>query len=43
MKLSDLMTAEQALKIIEMLEDLTKKVENLENEIENIKNERTIK
>lgn len=43
MKLSDLMTAEQALKIIEMLEDLTKRIENLENEIENIKNERTIR
>lgn len=43
MKLSDLMTAEQALKIIEMLEDITKRVENLENEIENIKNERTFK
>lgn len=43
MKLSDLMTAEQALKIIEMLEDLTKRIENLENEIENIKNERTFK
>lgn len=40
MKLSDLMTAEQALKIIKMLEDITKRVENLENEIENIKNER---
>ena len=39
MKLSDLMTAEQALKIIEMLEkqeqlitDLTKRLENIENE-----------
>ena len=32
MKLSDLMTAEQALKIIEILE----------NEVENIKNERTL-
>ena len=40
MKLSDLMTAEQALKIIEMLEkqeqiitDLTKRLENIENEL----------
>ena len=40
MKLSDLMTAEQALKIIEMLQDLTKRLENLENEVENIKNAR---
>lgn len=32
MKISDLMTAEQALKIISMLEDLTKRLENLENE-----------
>lgn len=32
MKISDLMTAEQALKILEMLEDLTKRLENLENE-----------
>lgn len=31
-KLSDLMTAEQALKIISLLEDLEKRVENLENE-----------
>ena len=38
MKLSDLMTAEQALKIIEMLNeqeriitDLTKRLENIEN------------
>lgn len=38
MKLSDLLTAEQALKIIELFEDLTKKIENLENEVENIKN-----
>lgn len=37
------MTAEQALMIIELLEDLTKRLENLENEIENIKNERTFK
>ena len=35
MKLSDLMTAAQALKIIEMLEDITKRIENLENEIYN--------
>lgn len=41
MKLSDLMTAEQALKLLELLEDLTKRIENLENEIENIKNEVT--
>lgn len=39
MKLSDLMTAEQALKLLELLEDLTKRVENLENEIENLKAE----
>ena len=39
MKLSDLMTAEQALKLLELLEDLTKKVENLENEVENLKAE----
>ena len=39
LKLSDLMTAEQALKIIEMLDkqeqiitDLTKRLENIENE-----------
>lgn len=31
MKISDLMTADQALRIIEMLEDLTKRIENLEN------------
>lgn len=37
MKLSDLMTAEQALKLLELLEDLTKRVENLENEVENLK------
>lgn len=37
MKLSDLLTAEQALKIIELLEDLTKRIENLENEVENLK------
>lgn len=37
MKLSELMTAEQALKLLELLEDLTKKVENLENEVENLK------
>lgn len=37
MKLSDLMTAAQALKLLELLEDLTKKVENLENEVENLK------
>lgn len=42
MKLSDLMTAEQALKIIEMLQDLTKRLENLENEVENIKNARIL-
>lgn len=39
MKLSDLMTAEQALKIIKLLEDLTKRLENLENEVENLKTE----
>lgn len=39
MKLSDLMTAEQALKIIKLLEDLTKRIENLENEVENLKTE----
>ena len=44
MKLSDLMTTGQALKTIEILkkildiaEDLTKRVENLENEVENLK------
>lgn len=31
MKLSELITADQALEIIEMLEDLTKRIENLEN------------
>ena len=40
MKLQDLMTANQALKIIEMLEELTKKVNDLEKEVENLKNER---
>lgn len=39
MKLSDLMTAEQALKIIDILEDLVKRIENLENEVENLKAE----
>ena len=39
MKLSELMTAEQALKIIEMLEDLTKRIENLENIVESNKNQ----
>lgn len=39
MKLSDLMTAEQALKLLELLEDLTKRVENLENEVETLKAE----
>lgn len=39
MKLSDLMTAEQALKIIEILDDLIKRLENLENDIDNIKNQ----
>lgn len=42
MKLSDLMTAEQALKIIDLLESLEKRVENLENELPNIKNDRRI-
>lgn len=37
MKLSELMTAAQALKIIQMLEDLTKRVQNLENEDRNTK------
>mgnify|MGYP006991637774 CR=1 FL=1 len=41
MKLQDLMTANQALKIIEMLEELTKKVNDLEKEVENLKNERS--
>ena len=40
MKLSDLMTSEQALKIIELLESQEKRIENLENEVINIKNER---
>lgn len=40
MKLSDLMTAEQALKIIDLLESLEKRVENVENEVIAIKNER---
>lgn len=40
MNLSDLMTADQALKIIELLEAIEKRVENLENEVINIKNER---
>lgn len=31
------MTAEQALKLIELLEDITKRLENLENEVENLK------
>lgn len=31
-KLADLMNAEQALKIIDLLENLEKRVENLENE-----------
>lgn len=38
MKLSDLMTAAQALKIIELLDDLTKRTEDLEKELENIRN-----
>lgn len=37
MKLSDLITAEQALKLLELLEELTKRIENLENEVENLK------
>lgn len=36
------MTADQALKIIELLESLEKRVENLENELPNIKNDRRI-
>ena len=32
MKLSELMTAEQALKILEKLESIEKRIENLENE-----------
>lgn len=32
MKLSDLMTAKQALKILEYCESLEKRIENLENE-----------
>lgn len=40
MKLSDLMTADQALKIIELLESQEKRIENLENEVISIKNER---
>ena len=37
MKLSELMTAAQALKIIQMLEDHTKRVQNLENGDRNTK------
>lgn len=40
MKLSDLMTAAQAIKIIELLEDLTKRIENLENERSNNNHEK---
>lgn len=32
MKLSDLMSAEQALKILEKLEEIEKRIENLERE-----------
>lgn len=38
-KLSDLMTAAQALKIIEYCESLEKKIENLENEVKALKAE----
>lgn len=34
------MTADQALKIIDLLEAIEKRVENLENEVISIKNER---
>lgn len=40
MKLSDLMTAEQALELLDKLEELTKRIENLENELENLKSKR---
>lgn len=40
MKLSDLMTAEQALELLDKLEELTKRIENLEKELENLKSHR---
>ena len=40
MKLSDLMTAEQALELLDKLEELTKRIENLENEVKNLKSQR---
>lgn len=42
-KLSDLMTADQALKILEYCESLEKRVENLENEVKALRYELTWK
>ena len=40
-KLSDLMTAAQAAKIIEYCESLEKRIENLENEVKALRYEQT--
>ena len=40
MKLSDLMTAEQALKIIEHIESLEQRIVDLEHKVENLENEK---
>ena len=39
--LSDLMTSEQALRIIDLLEGLEKRLENAENEIQALKTQQT--
>ena len=39
-KLSDLMTADQALEIIDYLESLETRIIDLERQVENLKNER---
>ena len=41
-KLSDLLTAAQAQKIIDLLNEQQKQIEDLEKEVQNLKNEQSI-
>lgn len=41
MKLSDLMTAEQALQVLEYIKSLESRVLDLEKKVENLENERS--